>query len=94
MQNCHPPASVHIVNGIVGDLTLRKKNYEDFWLRIGEKYVYIRYFAVSNERGEYLGTMEVTQAFSCCRESRAKKDLWSLGTTKVEFSERLIFRIA
>ncbi len=61
VANCHPPASVHIVEGIVADLKSGKKDHEDFWLHIGGKYIYIRYFAVRSESGAYLGTMEVTQ---------------------------------
>jgi len=61
VQNCHPPASVHIVEKIIEDLKSGKKDHEDFWIKMGEKYVYIRYFAVRNEKGEYLGTIEVTQ---------------------------------
>jgi len=59
--NCHPPASVHIVEQIVEDLKSGKKDHEDFWIKMGEKYVFIRYFAVRNAKGEYLGTMEFTQ---------------------------------
>lgn len=59
--NCHPPASVHIVEQIVEDLKSGKKDHEDFWIKMGEKYVLIRYFAVRNAKGEYLGTMEFTQ---------------------------------
>lgn len=61
VSNCHPPASVHIVEQIVKDLASGEKEHEDFWIKMGEKYVYIRYFAVRNERGEFLGVMETTQ---------------------------------
>jgi len=61
VTNCHPPASVHIVESIIADLRSGKKDHEDFWLRMGDKYVFIRYFAVRNEDGEFLGVMEVTQ---------------------------------
>jgi len=59
--NCHPPASAHIVEGILADFKSGKKTHEDFWIHMGEKIVYIRYFAVHGEEGEYLGTLEVTQ---------------------------------
>ena len=59
--NCHPPASAHIVEGIVADLKSGKKDHEDFWIRMAGKYIYIRYFAVRDESGAYLGTLEVTQ---------------------------------
>lgn len=61
VKNCHPPASVHIVEKIVEDFMEGRKDHEDFWIRMGEKFVYIRYFAVRNEKGEFLGTLEVTQ---------------------------------
>ncbi|NLM45284.1 MAG: DUF438 domain-containing protein [Firmicutes bacterium] len=61
VTNCHPPASVHIVEKIIEDLRSGKKDHEDFWLRMGDKYVFIRYFAVRNDKGEFLGVMEVTQ---------------------------------
>lgn len=61
VRNCHPPASVHIVENLISDLKAGKKDHEDFWIRMGEKFVYIRYFAVRNNSGEYLGTLEITQ---------------------------------
>jgi DUF438 domain-containing protein len=61
VSNCHPPASVHIVEQIVEDLKSGKKDNEDFWIRMGDKYVLIRYFAVRNKQGEFLGTLEFTQ---------------------------------
>ena len=61
VANCHPPASVHIVEKIVEDLQAGRKDHEDFWLRMGDKYVFIRYFAVRNEDNEFLGVVEVTQ---------------------------------
>lgn len=61
VANCHPPASVHIVEGILSDFKNGKKDHEDFWIPLGGKFVYIRYFAVRDEQGAYLGTLEVTQ---------------------------------
>ena len=61
VENCHPPASVHIVQDVVTNLVLGKKEHEDFWIRMGDKYVLIRYFAVRDESGKYIGTLEVTQ---------------------------------
>jgi len=77
VQNCHPPASVHIVEKIVEDLRSGKKEHEDFWIRMGDQYVYIRYFAVRNEKGEYLGTMEVTQNIKPIQEISGEKRLMS-----------------
>ncbi len=59
--NCHPPVSVHIVEKLVEDFKAGRKDSEDFWINMGEKYILIRYFAVHSEKGEYLGVLEVTQ---------------------------------
>lgn len=77
VQNCHPPASVHIVEKIVEDLQSGRKDHEDFWIRMGPRYVHIRYFAVRNENGEYLGTMEVTQDIQPIQEITGEKRLLS-----------------
>lgn len=46
---------MHIVEQIVEDLKSGKKDNEDFWIEMGDKYVFIRYFAVRNQKGEFLG---------------------------------------
>lgn len=75
VSNCHPPASVHIVEGIVEDFKSGKKDHEDFWIKMGDKYVYIRYFAVRNEEGKYLGVVEVTQNIKPIQEITGEKRL-------------------
>lgn len=77
VKNCHPPASVHIVEKIVEDLSSGKKDHEDFWIRMGDKFVYIRYFAVRNTKGEYLGTIEVTQDIKPIQDITGEKRLAS-----------------
>ena len=76
--NCHPPASVHIVEGIVNDFKSGKKDNEDFWINLGGKFILIRYFALRDEKGEYLGTLEVTQNIGPIRELEGEKRLVSL----------------
>lgn len=61
VANCHPPASVHIVEKLIEDFKTGRKDNEDFWIDMGERYILIRYFAVRNEKSEYLGVLEVTQ---------------------------------
>jgi DUF438 domain-containing protein len=61
VQNCHPPRSVHVVEELLADFKAGKKDCEDFWIKFRDKYVYIRYFAVRDEKGEYIGTLEFTQ---------------------------------
>lgn len=75
VSNCHPPASVHIVEGIVEDFKSGKKDHEDFWIKMGDKFVYIRYFAVRSKKGEYLGVVEVTQNIKPIQEITGEKRL-------------------
>ena len=77
VANCHPPASVHIVEKIVEDFKAGVKDHEDFWIKMGPKYVYIRYFAVRNGNGEYLGTVEVSQNIAPIKAIEGEKRLMS-----------------
>jgi len=77
VTNCHPPASVGIVKQIVEELKSGKKEHEDFWIKMGNKYVFIRYFAVRNQEGEFLGIMEVTQDIKPIQEITGEKRLIS-----------------
>lgn len=77
VQNCHPPASVHIVDKILEDFKSGKKDHEDFWIKMGDLYVLIRYFAVRSKDGEYLGTLEFTQNIAPIKEIEGEKRLLS-----------------
>ena len=79
VANCHPPASVHIVEGIINDFKSGKKDHEDFWIKLGDKFVYIRYFAVRDETGTYLGVLEVTQDIAPIQAITGEKRLVSLA---------------
>ena len=75
--NCHPPGSVHIVEKIVEDLMSGKKDNEDFWIKMGDKYTLIRYFAVRDKDGSYLGTLEFTQNIAPIKAIEGEKRLLS-----------------
>lgn len=61
VQNCHPPKSAHIIEEILNNFKSGKKDCEDFWIKYRDKYILIRYFAVRDENGKYIGTMEFSQ---------------------------------
>ncbi len=44
---------------------------------MGNKFAYIRYFAVRNAKGEYLGTIEVTQDIKPIQDITGEKRLAS-----------------
>jgi PAS domain S-box-containing protein len=61
IQQCHPEESLHVVNRLIDDLKSGRRDAADFWITFRGRLVYIRYFAVRDTVGEYLGCMEVTQ---------------------------------
>jgi len=77
VANCHPPASVAVVEKIVADLRSGRKDHEDFWIKKGNSFILIRYFAVRNDSGEYLGVLEVTQDIKPLQEITGEKRLMS-----------------
>jgi PAS domain S-box-containing protein len=58
---CHPQKSLHIVTKIVESFKNGKKNAAEFWITLNNRFVHIRFFAVRDPDGKYLGTMEVVQ---------------------------------
>jgi len=77
VQNCHPPKSVHIVEKLLEDFKSGNKDCEDFWIKFKDKYVYIRYFAIRSEDGEYMGTLEFTQNINPIQEIQGEKRILS-----------------
>ena len=75
VQYCHPPKSVHIVNQIVKDFKAGKQERARFWINMGGRLIYICYYAVRDTKGEYLGTLEVTQDLSEARSLEGEQRL-------------------
>jgi DUF438 domain-containing protein len=61
VRHCHPPASAHIVDKILEDFRSGRQNSAPFWINMSGQFIHIEYFALRNEQGEYLGTLEVSQ---------------------------------
>lgn len=61
VRNCHPPKSLHMVNKILDAFKSGDKDTADFWITLGGKFIYIRYFAIRDPQGRYAGTLEVSQ---------------------------------
>lgn len=75
VQHCHPPGSVHIVDQILNDFRSGRQSVADFWIDFRGRFVFIRYFALRDGSGEYLGTLEVTQDISRERELAGERRL-------------------
>jgi len=75
VSNCHPPASVKIVEKLIDDLRAGRKDHELFWLQVQGNMVLISYFAVRDAAGTYLGVLEVTQNIGPIQRLEGEKRL-------------------
>lgn len=75
VQNCHPPQSVDVVEKILGMFKEGKKNFFDFWFNYRGMDVYVRYFAVRDRDGQYLGTLEVSQNITGIKKLEGERRL-------------------
>lgn len=75
VQNCHPPQSVDVVEKILKSFKEGKRDFVDFWINPNGKYIYIRYFAMRDEEGKYIGTLEVTQDITEMKKLEGEKRL-------------------
>ena len=75
VQLCHPPKSVHIVNEILKAFKEKRKSSADFWINFKGKLIYIRYFPIYDENGNYYGTLEVTQDVTDIKKLEGEKRL-------------------
>ena len=75
VQKCHPPASVHRVQEILDDFRAGRSDSAAFWIQMLGKFIYIRYFAIRDENGEYQGTLEVSQDVTDIRKLEGEQRL-------------------
>ncbi len=73
VQECHPQRSIHIVNRILEAFKKGERDSAEFWIKLNERLIYIRYFAVRDREGRYLGTLEVTQDITQIKKIEGEK---------------------
>jgi len=77
VQLCHPPSSVHIVEQILDDFHSGKQSRAPFWINLKGKFIHIEYFALRDQDGQYLGTLEVSQNLTEKRDLEGEQRLLS-----------------
>ena len=75
VKYCHPPKSVHIVEKIIKEFKEGRRDKAEFWIHMGDKFIYIRYFPVRDNSGKYIGTLEVVQDIARIKTLRGEKRL-------------------
>jgi DUF438 domain-containing protein len=79
VHHCHPPSSVDVVDRVLADFRAGRQSVAEFWINFQNRFVHIRYFAVRDAAGDYLGTLEVTQDVSGIRELEGERRLLQYG---------------
>lgn len=59
--SCHPPKVQPMVRGVINSLKSGEQNSVDIWMQKEGEPVLVRYMAVRDREGNYLGTMECIQ---------------------------------
>ena len=75
VQNCHPPASVHVVERILDSFRKKEKEQAEFWLEMQGRFIHIRYFALHDPDGVYRGVLEVSQDVTGIRALKGERRL-------------------
>ena len=79
---CHPPGSVHIIEKILDDFKSGRASQAPFWIQMKDKFIYIEYYALRDENGEYLGTLEVSQDLTNARNLQGERRILSYTDKK------------
>ena len=79
VRDCHPQKSLHKVEQVISDLKAGRRNVAEFWIDLKGRKIYIRYFAVRNKTGKYIGTLEVTQDITDLQKITGEKRLLDEG---------------
>ncbi|GAB4312417.1 MAG: DUF438 domain-containing protein [Bacteroidales bacterium] len=82
VRMCHPPSSVHVVEQIVDDFKSGRQDSAPFWIEMNGQFIHIEYFALRNEAGEYLGTLEVSQNLTAKRALQGEQRILSYSDKK------------
>jgi len=84
---CHPPGSVDIVEKIIEDFKSGKESHAPFWIQVKGRFILIEYYALRDDKGEYLGTLEVSKDLTNARRLEGERRILSYGTNKEESDE-------
>ena len=75
LQQCHPQKSVHLLNQILDDFKNGERDLAEFWLDVKGRKIHIRYFAVRDSSGKYLGCVGVDQDITDIQKLEGEKRL-------------------
>lgn len=75
VKNCHPKASVHIVEEIIKKFRSGEQDKAEFWINKPDLFIYIIYYAVRDEKGKFRGVLEMMQDCTHIRSLQGSQTL-------------------
>jgi len=75
VKNCHPKASVHIVEEIIRKFRSGEQDKAEFWINKPDLFIYIIYYAVRDEKGKFRGVLEMMQDCTHIRSLQGSQTL-------------------
>ena len=75
VKNCHPKASVHIVEEIINKFRSGEQDKAEFWINKPDLFIYIIYYAVRDENGKFRGVLEMMQDCTHIRSLQGSQTL-------------------
>ncbi|MHA2362941.1 MAG: DUF438 domain-containing protein [Candidatus Hodarchaeales archaeon] len=73
--NCHPRKSFDKVQKIMTYFKEGKKDKAIFWIKLNEQFILISYYAVKDDNGKFIGTLEVSQDITEARSLEGEQRL-------------------
>ncbi len=77
VKMCHPPSSVGVVEQILDDFSSGRESSAPFWIQMKDRFIHIEYFALHDDDGNFLGTLEVSQDLTSKRALEGEQRILS-----------------
>ena len=89
VKNCHPKASVHIVEEIIKKFRSGEESEAEFWINKPGLFIYITYIAVRDADGRFRGILEMMQDCTHIRSLEGSQTLltWSSGKKESGYAD-------
>lgn len=89
VMNCHHPDSVQLVFKILEEFRAGTRDTAEFWIQTQpqeqeSQFIHIRFFAVRNPQGKFLGTLEVAQNVTEIRKLQGEHRLLDEARSEAE----------
>jgi hypothetical protein len=75
VQQCHPEKSIDLIDQILIEFKNGQRDHAEFWVEAGGKKIHIRYFAVRDGSGQYLGCVGIDQDITDIQTLEGEKRL-------------------